>query len=134
MPLASVLARGRAAAEARMTDACTIRRGSGTVYDDTTGTTTPTWTDLYAGACRLKQPSSGSNSVGGTTVGEAQVLLQQPELHLPISADLLRPGDEVTITGSATDPALPGRVFHIRAVPAHSQATARRYGVTERTS
>lgn len=131
MSLTGALTRGRAAAETRMTDACTARRGSGTVYDDTTGTTTPTWTDLYAGACRLKQPSA---QAGAATVGEAQVLLQQPELHLPVSAAMLRPGDEVTITGSATDPALPGRVFHIRAVPADSQVTARRYGVTERLS
>jgi hypothetical protein len=132
--LASVLARGQAAALARMTDACTIRRQTGTTYNDEIGGTTPTWTAVYSGACRVKQPSSGSNSASRTTVGEAEVLLQQPELHLPMSAPLLRPGDEVTITASATDPTLVGRVFRTRAIPAHSQASARRHGVTERTS
>lgn len=79
----------------------------------------------------MKQPNARTSSA---TAGEAEVLLQQPELHLPMSAAMLRPGDEVTISVSVTDPALVGRVFVVRAVPAHSQATARRYGVTERTS
>jgi hypothetical protein len=132
MSLTSSLARGRTAAEARMTDACTSRRKDGPpVYDDETGNTTPAWTAVYSGPCRMKQPNARASS---SIVGEAEVLLQQPELHLPMSASMLRPGDEVTITASASDPLLVGRVFIVRAVPAHSQASARRYGVTERTS
>jgi Family of unknown function (DUF6093) len=131
MSLTSVLGAGRPAAEARMTDACSSRRQAGTTHDDATGETVPTWTAVYSGPCRVKQSSAQAST---STAGEAEVLLQQPELHLPISAAMHRPGDEVTITASATDPALVGRVFRIRAVPAHSQATARRYGVTERTS
>lgn len=123
----------RARTETRMTDACTVRRQSptGTTYDDSTGNTTPTWTALYAGPCRMKQPSA---SASGSQVGEASVLLQQPELHLPMSADLLRSGDEVTITASVNDPGSVGRVLIVRAIPAYSNATARRYGVLERTS
>lgn len=126
------LARGRTAAEAGMTDTCTTRRKSGPpAYDDVTGTTAPTWTAIYDGPCRLKQPRAEANS---SQVGEAAVLLQQPEVHLPMSAPLHRPGDEVTISASVNDPASIARVFIVRAIPAHSQATARRYGVTERTS
>lgn len=131
MSLEVALARGRTAAEARMTDACTSRRQTGTTYDDATGNTVPTWTAVYAGPCRMKQPSAQANS---SQVGEAQILLQSPELHVPMSAAMHRPGDEVTITASPSDPGLVGRVFIVRAVPAHSQATARRYGVLERTS
>jgi hypothetical protein len=131
MSIEAAIQRGRTAAEARMTDACTSRRQTGTAYDDNTGATTPTWDDLYAGPCRMKEPNARA---GSSTVGEAEVLLQQPEIHLPMSADLHRPGDRITITASASDPASVGRVFIVRAVPAHSQATARRYGVTERTS
>lgn len=134
MSLEGILVRGRGRIESRMTDACTSRREAATGHDDNTGETIPTWTDLYSGPCRLVQPASGSNSASRTTVGESEVLLQQPELHLPVGAVVLRPGDQVTITASATDPALVGRVLYIRAVPGHSQATARRYGVTERTS
>jgi hypothetical protein len=79
----------------------------------------------------MKQPNASASS---STVGEAAVLLQQPELHLPMSAPLHRPGDEITITASVNDPGSVGRVFTVRAVPAQSQGTARRYGVTERTS
>lgn len=127
----SLIARGRSAAEAMMTDACTSRRQTGTTYDDTTGNTTPAWTSLYSGPCRLSQPNA---SASRTTAGEADVLLQTPQLHLPMSADLHRPGDEITLTASDSDPASVGRVFIVRAVPAHSHATARRYEVTERTS
>lgn len=123
--------RGRAFAEQGMTDACTSRRQTGTTYDDNTGATTPTWTALYDGPCRMRQPNASANSANA---GEAAVLLQQPEIHLPMGAVLHRPGDEITITGSANDPGSVGRVFIVRAVPAHSSATARRYGVTERTS
>lgn len=135
MSLQSALARGRTAAEARMVDACTIRRKTGeTSYNDETGDSTEVFEDVYSGPCRLKQPASGSNSASNATVGEAQVLLQQPELHLPMSAPTLRPLDEVTITASGFDAAAVGRVFRVRAIPGHTQPTARRYGVTERTS
>lgn len=126
-----LLARARAAAEAGMLDTCTTRRQTGVTHDDDTGATTPSWTAIYTGPMRMKQPSA---QAGSANVGEANVLLQQPEAHLPMSAPLLRPGDEITITGSATDPGSIGRVFVVRAVPAHSQASARRYGVVERTS
>lgn len=125
-----VTARGRAAAERGLLDTCTIRHRTGTTVDDDTGYTTPTWADLYAGPCRLKQPNAAASSA---TVGEAEVLLQRPELHLPMSAPLLQPADEITVTASRLDPGSVGRVLLIRDVPAHSGATARRYGVTERT-
>lgn len=129
-----VISRGRAAAEQGMTDACDIDRLAGTVVDDDTGVVTPTYDAVHSGPCRLKQPASGANSASSATVGEAYVLLQQPELHLPMSAPLLRPGDRITITASRHDPGSVGRVLLVKAVPGHSQATARRYGVTERTS
>lgn len=131
MSLGSAISRGRAAAELRMRDACTARRQTGTAYDDDTGTTVPTWSALYDGRCRMSQPNARASR---TTAGEADVLLQTPQLHLPMAADMLRPGDEVTITESLDDPQSVGRVFIVRDVPAHSHATARRYGVTERTS
>lgn len=132
MSLDAAIARARIRTEAQQfRDTCTVRRQTGTAYDDTTGVTTPTWTALYDGPCRFKQPSASAST---TTAGEADVLLQTPEVHLPMSADLLRPQDEITITGSVNDPKSVGRVFIVRAVPAHANATARRYGVTERTS
>lgn len=131
MSLQSLVTRGRIKAESIMLDACTVRRQTGTAYDDATGATTPTWTALYSGPCRMRQPNA---SASRTAAGEADVLLQALQLHLPMDAALLVPGDEVTVTASTNDPASIGRVFRIRAVPAHSHATARRYEVTERTA
>lgn len=133
MSIDSAISRARTRTEAQqLRDTCTVRRqGDGTVYDDTTGTTTPEWTALYDGPCRMRQPNASARS---TTAGEADVLLQSPEVHLPMSADLLRPQDEITITASANDAASVGRVFIVREVPAHANASARRYGVIERTS
>lgn len=130
MPADSFLVRARARTEQRMTDTCTVRRETGTAYDDDTGITTPTIVTIYDGPCRLKKPSPAASSA---TVGAAPVLLVQPELHLPMAAALLRPQDEVTLTASVSDPASAGRKFRVRAVPAHTQATARRYEVVERT-
>lgn len=124
----SVLARGRAAAEQGMTSTCTSRRQSGTpVYDDNTGGTTPGWTAVYSGPCRLKQPSPTASS---STVGESAVMLVQPEIHLPMDAPLHKPGDEITMTACPEDPLSAGRMFHVKAM---SGATARRYSVIERT-
>jgi hypothetical protein len=128
----ALIAAAKARTEAvQFTDACTSRREGTPTYDDITGVTTPAWTALYSGPCRMRQPSA---QAGASTVGEADVLLQSPQIHLPMSAALLRPGDEITITASATDPVSIGRVFRVRSVPTHANATARRYGVVERTS
>jgi hypothetical protein len=130
--LDGAIIRARARTEAQqLRDTCTVRRQTGTGYDDATGVTTPTVTVLYDGPCRMKQPNASASTA---TAGVADVLLQTPEIHLPMSADLLKPQDEITITNSTSDPASIGRVFIVRAVPAHANATARRYGVTERTS
>jgi hypothetical protein len=126
----SVLARGRAAAEAGFSDACTSRRKdpTGTTYDDATGNTTPAWTAIYSGPCKLKELKVIARP---GNAGESAVLLAHPEVHLPVSAPLHHVGDEITLTASRNDPLSVGRVFIVRVVQG---ATARRYLVTERTS
>lgn len=131
MSVATARERARIAVNARMTDACTIRRVTGETVDDNTGVITPTWASVYTGPCRMKQPAA---SASAHDAGEAAVLLQQPQLHLPMTAPNLPPGAEVTITASQGDPLLVGRVFLVRSVPAYSDASARRFGVTERTA
>lgn len=124
----SLIERGRAAAEAGMVDACTSRRQTGTTYDDDTGHTVPTWTALYEGPCRLKETTA---TVRRSDVGEADVVLVQPQVHLPMDAALLQAGDEITITACPNDPLSVGRVFRVES---KAGATARRYTVIERTS
>lgn len=135
MTLSTALARGRALAESLMVDTCSIRRPSGWTTDDNTGERVPAWTAIYAGKCKLQQTSTGG-AAKGQEPGEDYQLHTALELHIPISGDTpaLRVGDEITITAATYDPQLAGQVFLVRDLLDKSIATARRVGVTRRTS
>lgn len=130
MSAASVLERGRAAAERLMVDACTIRRVTGETTDND-GNVTKTYADLYAGKCKVQQPAG---QAAQHEPGQDFQLLLRLELHLPVAVTGLEAGDEATITASAHDPDLVGRVFLVRDLAHKSHPTARRVGVTERTN
>jgi hypothetical protein len=131
MSRASVLARGRAAAEASMVDACTIRRrATGGTTDPDTGYPTQAWTDLYAGKCRVQQATAQAQ---GEDVGEDRLLLIRLEVQLPMTVTGLKVGDEITVTASVSDPDLPGRVFLVHDLAHKTDATSRRVQVLERT-
>lgn len=130
MTRASVVARGRAAAELGMVDTCTIRRATGSTLDDFSGETVTTWTSLYAGKCRIQQ---GIAQAAEQDVGEDYRLQLRMVLQLPIAVTGLDVGDEVTVTASR-DPDLIGRAFLIRDLFHKTDATARRVGMTEGTA
>lgn len=132
MSRASVLARGRRAALAGMTDACAITRTTGESVD-ADGVTTPTTATIYAGQCRV-QLRTATGAGHGRDVGEAYVIIQNLELQIPITAAAVLEGDTVTITAAASDPLLVGRVYAIRDVVAKSELTARRATMLEITS
>ncbi|MBM0275098.1 DUF6093 family protein [Micromonospora tarensis] len=119
MSLASVLARGRNAAERRMVDECVIRRA---------GVTEP----VYSGRCEIKQ----SSDEGGEAQDEADAyaLNLRLGLKLPIRAVGLELGDEAELTVSSRDPELVGRFLRIQGLAFESNATCRRLFVVERTS
>jgi hypothetical protein len=129
----SALARGRSAAEISMVDACTIRRITGTVSDDFSGEPVETYLspDPYVGKCRVQNDRAQAQE---HNVAEDYQLLLRLGVQLPMSVVGLEVGDIVTITSSAHDPDLPGRVFLIRDLAHKTDATARRVQVTERTS
>jgi hypothetical protein len=129
---AGVLARGQQAAEAGMVDACTIRRatGGGTT-DPVTGYPTQAYSTVYTGKCRVQQRAAVARP---REAGEDQLMIVRFELHLPVAGTSdLRVNDEVTLTASAHDPDLLGRMFLVIELAHKSEATARRVGVTERT-
>jgi hypothetical protein len=127
----SVLARGRAAAEAGMVDSCVIRRRTGTTTDDNSGDVTPTYDVIYSGKCRMQQ---GAPAAASTDDGENEVLLVPRVLQLPVATSAgVRAGDRVVDYVSAHDPDLTGREFVVRQEMAKSHATARRLGVEEVT-
>lgn len=131
MSAASLLARGRAAAERLMQDTCTIRRVTGSATDPDTGVITPTYATLYSGQCRVQQSSGQATQ---QDAGQDYLLMLRLEVQVPMSVTGLRPADEVLLTASLLDPDLVGRTFLIRDLAHGTHKTARRVGVEERTS
>jgi hypothetical protein len=130
MSAATVLARGRAAAQALMVDACTIQRVTSSPADPDTGQITYTYSTVYTGQCKVQQAAPAS---GPAEVGEAEIFESILTLHLPATVTGLQPDDKVTVTASAHDPDLVGRVFHLRGLAHKSFATAHRYPLIEVT-
>jgi hypothetical protein len=130
MSAASALARGRAAVEALMVDACTITRVGERDTDTTTGEVTEPVSTLYTGQCRVQQAQAQATE---ETVGEDHLLLLRLEVQLPMSVTGLEVGDLITITASGHDPDLPGRVFRIHDLAHKTHATARRVQCVEKT-
>ncbi|AGL13876.1 DUF6093 family protein [Actinoplanes sp. N902-109] len=135
MPRDLILAQGRRAAEAGMTDACRIQRRTGSTVDDFSGAEIPTYDVVYEGKCRLQQRGGQAEE---EDAGEAHILLQQAELQLPVLVDgqatQVDVDDEVTITAAAHDPALVGQLYRVQDIPVRSEATARRVQLRRHTS
>lgn len=132
MSASSLILRGRTAAERLMVDTCTIRRrGGGSTVDDDTGVITPNRSTVYTGKCRVQQQTAQAQQ---ETPGEDFQLLVRLEVQLPMSVTGVQVGDEIEVTASALDPDLVGQVFVVRDLFAKTHATARRIGVTRRTS
>jgi hypothetical protein len=132
MSAESALARGRMAAEALMVDACTIRRVTSRTADPVSGDPAVTYLspDPYAGKCRVQQAQAQAQR---EDIGEDNLLLLRLEVQLPMTVVGLEVGDEITITASAYDPDLPGRVFLIHDLAHASHKTSRRVQCIERT-
>lgn len=130
MSRASVLALGRTAAEAGMIDVCVIRRVTGAITNPSTGERVPTYATPYTGPCRIQQRAAVA---GGQNAGEDYVLLLRLEVQLPMTVTGLQVGDQVTITASAHDADLVGRVFRVHDLAHKSEATSRRVQCVEET-
>lgn len=127
MGRSSLVARMQRRAEEDMQDTCLIQRRNGSTTGPG-GVITAVWQTVHTGPCRVQADTeSGSQQ----TVGAAVVLMARKELQLPISAPGLKEGDRVTITVAAYDPALEGKVYAVRDVPAKSEASARRVTIVE---
>lgn len=131
-----VLSMGRAAALARMKDACEITMpGTGpSVRDPATGTVTlPPPLVLYGpdiaphhGRCRIRMSNANAAIMQN---GEQGLGVQQAPLSVPIDT-VLPKGAKVTILAS-DDPGLVGTVRTIKALHHASQSTAHRYQFEE---
>jgi hypothetical protein len=131
MTRASVLARGRVAAEAGMADACLIEHRTGRTANDLTGYDTETWTTVYSGRCRIQQ----SIAMGQRAeAAEASIVVLRLEVQLPVAGtEAVGRGHRVTVTAAVHDSALVGRLFKVRDLAHKSEATARRMTIEELT-
>lgn len=123
----------RAEAEALMTDTVIIRRrdpNAEPTQDPDTGTTTPAYADLFTSKCKVQARAltALTAEAGGRTATTVRL-----ELHLPLSAGVLKTFDvaEITAVGALSDLQLLSRKFTVTAPVAKSFATARRYEVEE---
>lgn len=125
--ITGVLGMGRRMAESRMSDMCKVSRfEKSSVLDDDTGTYPVIEVISYTGPCRVKHPStSGKDADAGSQL----VVISQVEVHLPLSAVGVLPGDEVLITLCPTRPDQVGRKFTIDSAFDGSQTTALRYRI-----
>ena len=127
MTAASATLSGRAAAEALMSDACTVTRGTATqTFDPATGeyVTTP-GAQVYSGPCRVK-PRDNTDRV--VEAGGQAVSLFPFVVSVPISATTFEVDDVVTVTASQLDPAMVGLVLRVKQIATGSHLTARRLG------
>jgi hypothetical protein len=125
MPVAAVLARGRARARALMTDTCTIQRQTGSTTNPITGVVTPTFSAIYTGACRMQQATAPW--AGPATVGQAGIGLFASEIQLPVvGSEGIAKDDIVTVTVCVNDPDLVGKKFTVQSAHYGTHKTARR--------
>ncbi|PRY56442.1 DUF6093 family protein [Glycomyces artemisiae] len=124
LDIAAALEAGRAAAEERMVDTCTIRRPTGTVTDPVTAEVTTTYDVLYSGQkCEVQSKGYWGEA---REVAEAFKNVLALEVKLPIAVLGLNVDDEITVDASVHEPDLVGRVFHLKDLSHKSHATARR--------
>lgn len=122
---AGALNMGRQWAESLMTDTAQIgfEKQSGEMDDE--GEYPKVFTPVYDGPCRFKAGNVQASDVEASS----QLLVSQlATLSLPIaSSGAVRNGMTVRVTGSLTDPALPGTTAMIEAPFKSSYTTARRF-------
>lgn len=123
---------GQRAAEATMTDSCTINAAEGArVYDPGTDSyVNAAGAQRYSGKCRVRMP----NVMGEQTPQFAgrEVTLQFAVVSVPVSVSGVQVNDVVTITASE-DAELVGRTYTVVGLHHQSHATARRLRCEEVT-
>lgn len=124
--IGGVLSMGRRMAEARMTDTCKITRSAKEPLNESNGKHPVTTTEVYAGPCRVKHPTTAAKPADA---GAQLIVVSGLELHVPVTATGIRAQDVVEITASGTRTEQAGRKFTVLAPFDGSQTTALRFRV-----
>lgn len=135
MNLDSVLAAGRAAAEARMRDTVRVYTQDPDHFDRDSGTTVPGEKHtLYEGMARVKPVSQ---TVEDAQAGEREVRLREYEVSLPAAVELpagtrVLPGTRIEVL-SSRDPRMPGLILWVTGAQYGDQVTAWRINAEDRS-
>ena len=117
-----LVARGRRAAEALMTDLVRVSRASGRpVTDPVTGVVSTPSVEVYEGIGRVQGRATEAKTVDGVQV----YVLSDLTVQLPVSVEPVV-DDEVRVVESLTEPHLVGRTFRVKSAPRKSHATMTR--------
>ena len=117
-----LVARGRRAAEALMTDLVRVSRASGRpVTDPVTGVVSVPSVEVYEGIGRVQ----GRATEAKTVDGEQVYILSDLTVQLPVSVEPVV-DDEVRVVESLTEPHLVGRTFRVKSAPRKTHATMTR--------
>jgi hypothetical protein len=124
--VSSAVARGRKAAEARMTSTVSVMRKTGATTTDADGFTVPVWATVHAGVrFRLAGAPQSASQSRTLDVGGVAVTLAVRVGHFPVTVDDLQDGDLIDVT--AGDNA--GTVWRVVEAGFQDQSTARRVPV-----
>ena len=125
MSIERAVSRGRAAAEARMTSRCTIRRKTGDMVLDADNQQVPEWEIIYTDLpCRIAS-SAGASRSRTQAPGDAEVERATPHSHFPAATSDLRDNDLQEVTAGDNS----GDVLQLLETGWTDQATARRVPV-----
>lgn len=116
------LARGRQAAESRMRATCKIERPGAATANASTGVVSATLTSIYTGKCWITDFNAHPSVFD---LAGAQVSINQPIVKLPVTAAVIRVGDQITITADPDNSANVNKVFRVVAIRSKAQETAR---------
>jgi len=128
MIAASALARARALRDSLADTTVTIRRESGTTWDDETGTYVPAWAVVYTtDRARVRFP--GSQPREQDAAGE-RVTEQEPTLSLPVEGSgVVQVDDVATVDANPEDPSIVGMKLRVAGLHNQSHSSGRRLPV-----
>jgi hypothetical protein len=125
----STLARGRAQAEARMTDTCKVgMKVRSATLNEETGLYEETIEPIYEGICEIQFGTTQPNLADS---GSQLITTQDVILKLPVTEETALVNDEhfAEVTDSTNDDGLIGLVFRITGFNAKTYSTCRRFPV-----
>jgi hypothetical protein len=132
----TLLAAGRAAAEARMRDTVRMYTQGDDVFDRVAGSTVPgVQSTLYTGKARVKAIAASTGQE--TEAGEREVVLREYEVSLPWATPLtggtrVLPGTRIQVTASP-DAHMVGFILWVTGATFSDQATAWRIRTEDRS-